>query len=105
MRQNRKRVPVILSRNEIKRMLGELEGEAWLMASLLYGCGIRLIECMELRIKDVDFELNEIRVRNGTGTNDRQTLLPISLKERLRHQINKSKLKFRENLFMNNFIQ
>ena len=98
-----KRVPVVLSRNEIKRVLEVLEGEARLMASLLYGCGIRLIECMALRIKDVDFELNEILVRDGKGNYDRRTLLPISLKEHLQLQINKSKLKFQENLYVNNF--
>jgi len=98
-----RRIPVVLSRNEVKRVLENLEGEARLMASLLYGCGIRLIECMELRIKDVDVELNEIVVRDGKGNNDRRTLLPISLKEFLQLQINKSKIKFRENLYINNF--
>jgi integron integrase len=92
-----------LSRNEVKRVLEKLEGEARLMASLLYGCGIRLIECMELRIKDVDVELNEIVVRDGKGNSDRRTLLPISLKELLELQISKSKIKFRENLYINNF--
>jgi len=98
-----KRALIVLSRNEVKRVLEELEGEARLMASLLYGCGIRLIECMELRIKDVDFELNEIVVWDGKGNIDRRTLLPISIKEFLQLQINKSKLKFQESLYINNF--
>lgn len=55
-----KKVPVVLSRNEVKKVLSQLEGEAWLMASLLYGSGLRLTECLSLRIKDVDYELNEI---------------------------------------------
>jgi len=82
-----KRVPVVLSRNEVKKVLSQLEGEAWLMASLLYGSGLRLTECLPLRIKDVDYELNEIIVRDGKGNNDRRTLLPSGLKDNLNLQI------------------
>ena len=73
---NGKRVPVVLSRNEVKNVLSQLDGEAWLMASLLYGSGLRLTECLRLRIKDVDCELNEIIVHDRKGNNDRRTLLP-----------------------------
>ena len=97
------RVPVILSRNEVKRILAELKGEAGLMANILYGCGVRLIECLELRIKDVDFELNEIIVRDGKGNNDRSTVFPDLLKEHLQIQINKAKIRLKENLSINNF--
>jgi len=98
-----KTAPVVLSRKEVKRVLAQLEGEARLMARLLYGCGIRLIECMELRIKDVNFDLKEIIVRDSAGTNSRQTLLPTSLIEPLQLQIRKAQLKFQENLYINNF--
>ncbi len=98
-----KRVPDVLSRKEVKKVLIELKGESWLMASLLYGCGLRLIECLELRIKDVDFELNEIIVRDGKGNNDRQTVFPDLLKEPLQIQISKAKIRFKENLSINNF--
>ena len=98
-----KRVPVVLSRNEVKRVLAELEGEALLMANILYGCGVRLIECLQLRIKDVDFELNEIIVRDGKGNNDRPTVFPYLLKELLQLQISKAKIRLKENLSINNF--
>ncbi|ADE14437.1 integron integrase [Nitrosococcus halophilus Nc 4] len=73
------RLPVVLSREEVSRLLGELEGEQWLMASLLYGSGLRLMECMRLRVKDIDFERQAIGVREGKGRKDRVTLLPEPL--------------------------
>ncbi len=97
------RVPVVLSRNEVKRVLAELKSEAGLMANILYGCGVRLIECLELRIKDVDFELNEIIVRDEKGNNDRSTVFPVLLKEPIQLQISKVKLIFKENLSIKNF--
>ncbi|NQT76698.1 MAG: integron integrase [Bacteroidetes bacterium] len=98
-----KKAPLVLSRNEVKKVLAELNGESWLMASLLYGCGLRLIESLELRIKDVDFELNEIIVRDGKDNNERTTVFPDLLKEPLQLQINKAKIIFKENLSINNF--
>ena len=61
-----------------------LDGTAWLMATLLYGAGLRLMECMRLRVKDVDFSSNQIVVRSGKGNKDRVTMLPTSVKEPLR---------------------
>ena len=61
------RVPVVLSRAEVDRLLVMLDGQVWLMASLLYGSGLRLLECLRLRVKDVDFDRNEITVRAGKG--------------------------------------
>ncbi|HXH07439.1 MAG TPA: integron integrase [Vicinamibacterales bacterium] len=78
-----RRMPVVLSREEIKAVLGQLEGVAWLMASLLYGAGLRLLECARLRVKDVDFQRNQIVVRGGKGDKDRVTMLPASVKEPL----------------------
>ncbi len=77
------RMPVVLSREEVKAVLGQLDGVPWLMASLLYGAGLRLLECARLRVKDVDFLRNQILVRGGKGDKDRVTMLPASVKEPL----------------------
>ncbi len=69
-------LPVVLSRAEVKALLGNLRGVEWIMASLLYGSGLRLLECCRVRIKDVEFTRKEIAVRDGKGNKDRVTLLP-----------------------------
>lgn len=61
------RIPAVLSREEVTRMLAVLDGQLWLMAALLYGTGMRLMECVRLRVKDVDFVRKEIVVRDGKG--------------------------------------
>ena len=70
------RMPVVLTVAEVQRVLARLEGTVWLMASLLYGTGLRLMECVRLRVKDMDFERLEIVVRDGKGGKDRVTMLP-----------------------------
>ena len=80
------RLPVVLSRAETERLLEQLSGRDWLLAGLLYGCGMRLLECLRLRVKDVDFGRNEITVRDGKGGKDRRTVLPARLHEALRLQ-------------------
>ena len=70
------RMPVVLTVAEVQRVLARLEGTVWLMASLLYGTGLRLMECVRLRMKDMDFERLEIMVRDGKGAKDRVTMLP-----------------------------
>ncbi|MBB3801048.1 integron integrase [Xanthomonas arboricola] len=80
-----RRVPVVLSREEVARLLAVLEGPCWLMASLLYGSGMRL-ECLRLRIKDVDAARCEIVVHDGKGGKDRRVPLPHSLREALQRQ-------------------
>ncbi len=82
-----RRIPAVLSREEVTRLLAALEGPAWLMAALLYGTGMRLMECIRLRIKDVDFDRGEIVVRNGKGGKDRRVPLPLRLRESLRAAI------------------
>ena len=99
----RDRWPVVLSRDEVRQVLCHLDGDAHIMASLLYGSGLRLNECLKLRIKDVDFDLNEIIVRNDKGDSDRQTLLPRKLRAHLKNQIEKSRIKWQENLLRENF--
>jgi site-specific recombinase XerD len=79
------RIPVVLSREEVKRVVGQLSGVAWLVVMLLYGAGLRLQECLELRVKDVDFERSEIVVRRGKGQKDRRTMLPSAVQELLGH--------------------
>ncbi|HET7930437.1 MAG TPA: integron integrase [Rhodanobacteraceae bacterium] len=82
-----KRLPVVLSRDEVARMLGVMDGKTWLMASLLYGAGLRLMECVRLRVKDVDFVRREITVREGKGNKDRRTMLPAMSVEALQGQL------------------
>jgi integron integrase len=77
------RLPVVLTRDEVRAVLARMEGEPRLMATLLYGCGLRLLECCRLRIKDVDFGRNQITVRRGKGDRDRATMLPVSVKAEL----------------------
>jgi integron integrase len=76
-------IPVVLSQGEVARVLRELHGREWLQASLLYGSGLRLLECLSLRIKDIDFDRNEICIRNAKGAKDRRTMLPARLRDPL----------------------
>ena len=82
------RLPVVMTREEVKAVLVNLSGDKWLMASLLYGAGLRLMECLSLRVQDIDFQSNEILVRNGKGAKDRISMLPgvckIPLQEHLK---------------------
>jgi integron integrase len=87
-----RRLPVVLSRDEIKAVLAHLRGDKLLMASLMYGAGLRLMECLRLRVQDIDFSRNEILVRGGKGAKDRVTMLPTSLKAPLREQLNRAKV-------------
>ncbi len=98
-----KRLPVVLSRDEIHRIFSNLQGESQLMASVLYGSGLRLRECLNLRVKDIDFGLNEIIIRGGKGDNDRKTILPGLLIPQLKRQIEKVSLRWEENLLLNGF--
>jgi integrase len=81
------RLPVVLTSAEVAALLGELHGIHWLMGSLLYGTGMRLMECVRLRVKDVDFEQGEIVIRQGKGGKDRRTVLPRSLHQALQAQL------------------
>jgi integron integrase len=74
------RLPVVLSKNEVASVLGRLQGPVRLVCDLLYGSGLRLLECLTLRIKDVDFDRGEIRVRDGKGRVDRVTMLPVRVR-------------------------
>src|SRR2546430_866578 len=77
------RLPVVLSRAEVSGVLSNMRGTAWLMASLLYGAGLRLLECVELRVKDINVDRGELTIRDGKGGKDRVTMLPVSLRKPL----------------------
>ncbi len=84
-----KRLPVVLSKEEARSLLNKMDGVYRLMAEILYGAGLRLMECLRLRIKDVDFQLKQIHVWDGKGAKDRLTVLPRLLIEPLKNQIAK----------------
>ncbi|MGH8742055.1 MAG: integron integrase [Burkholderiales bacterium] len=78
------RLPAVLARAEVEQVLAQLQGTRWLIASLLYGSGMRVLECLRLRVKDVDFSYRQILVRDGKGSKDRVTMLPEKLAGPLR---------------------
>ena len=78
------RMPVVLTQAEVLAVLSRMDGTMWLIASLLYGSGLRIMEALRLRVKDVDFAQREILVREGKGFKDRVTMLPLSLVEPLK---------------------
>lgn len=81
------RIPVVLSRDEVSRLPAAAEGPAGRVAQLLYGCGLRLLEGLRLRVKDVDFDRRVIVVREGKGGKDRVVMLPVSLRGPLHAQL------------------
>jgi len=82
-----KKLPTVLSREEIAALLARLEGTVQLVVMLLYGTGMRILECLRLRIQSVDFDLGVITIRDGKGRKDRTTLLPSSCRDRLRRHL------------------
>jgi integron integrase len=85
------RLPVVMTHDEVKAVLANLTGDKWLMASLMVGAGLRLMECLRLRVQDMDFSRNEIPVHDGKGAKDRVTMLPGSLKAPLHDHLKKVK--------------
>jgi integrase len=86
------RLPVVLTVEETRRVLARLDGQHGLMAGLLYGAGLRLLECVRLRVKDVDFGYRQITVRDGKGEKDRVTMLPQAVLGPLRAHLDKVKV-------------
>jgi integron integrase len=82
-----KRLPVVMTKEEARSVIGRLEGSVWIIACLMYGAGLRLMECLRLRIQDVDFGTNRISIRDGKGFKDRVTLLPESVKKPLKRHL------------------
>ena len=99
IRANRpKRLPIVLTKSEIRLVHAQLEGTYLLIAQLLYGSGMRLLEGLRLRVKDLDFERNEITVREGKGDKDRRTMLPESLKPALIQHLERVRLLHQKDL-------
>jgi integron integrase len=92
------KLPVVLSRAEVKRVFAHLHGTPKLMAGLLYGSGLRLMECVRLRVKDIDFELAQISVRDAKGGKDRVTMLPLNLAEPLQRHLLRIKAQHEQDL-------
>lgn len=92
------RLPVVLTRQEVASVLERMDGTHGLMARLLYGTGMRLMECMRLRVKDVDFERGEVMVRDGKGAKDRVTMLPHTLNEPLREYLQSRRKLYEDDL-------
>jgi integron integrase len=92
------RLPVVLSKNEVGKILARMDGTYALMAQLLYGTGMRLMECCRLRVKDIDFERREILIRDGKGAKDRVTMLPESLIQLLQQQLAKRRQLYEDDL-------
>lgn len=89
--KRKKRLPVVLTKSEIGQLFGKLSGLYLLMAKVIYGCGLRVGEGLQLRIKDIDFERNAVIIRSGKGDKDRETVLPESIKQELSEHIKKIK--------------
>jgi integron integrase len=83
------RLPVVFTREEARAVLARLDGVRWMMASLLYGSGLRLMECIRLRVEDVDFDRHQLVVRDGKGGKDRVTMVPDRLVEPLKIPLDK----------------
>ena len=91
-----KRLPVVLSVEEVRSVLAQLDGTCWVLASLLYGCGLRLMEAHRLRVKDVLFERGEVVVRETKGRKDRVTVLPASVVPSLQLHLAKLRARFEQ---------
>lgn len=86
-----RKLPVVFSKEEIRKILNQLDGQKWLMAQLMYGAGLRIMECLRLRVKDIDFYYKQIMVRDGKGGKDRVTVLPDIIVQLLKRHLEKVK--------------
>jgi integron integrase len=92
------RIPVVFTKQEVNQVIKNLSGVYFLIAGLMYGSGLRLMECLRLRVKDLDFSYNQVWVRHGKGAKDRVTPLPARLKEPLRKHLLSVKLQHQQDL-------
>ncbi|MEK7737821.1 MAG: integron integrase, partial [Pseudomonadota bacterium] len=92
------RLPVVLSRDEVRAVVSRMAGAPRLMAMLLYGSGLRLLECCQLRVKDLDFPQNQLLVRAGKGNKDRYTMLPAALQGPLQRHLEAVRKQHQEDL-------
>jgi integron integrase len=93
-----KHLPVVMTKKEARVVMRRLEGRVWMVACLMYGAGLRLRECLRLRVQDVDFGANQITIRDGKGFKDRVTLLPESVKEPLKQHLKEVKALHKDDL-------
>jgi integron integrase len=91
-------LPVVMTRAEVQRVLSNLDGTEWLVASMLYGAGLRVTECLQLRIKDVELSRHELLIRNAKGQKDRVTVLPDALVPHLKDHLTRVRLLFEADL-------
>ena len=91
-------VPVVLTREEVAKVVSLLDGEAQTIVKLLYGSGLRIMEAVRLRVKDVDFQMKQVTVRSGKGDKDRFTTLPVSLIPPLENQMRKARVLHEQDL-------
>lgn len=84
-----RRLPVVLSPEEVRQLLSQLDGKYWIAATLLYGSGLRLLECLRLRVQDIEFGIGQLVVRSGKGDKDRVTILPKSVIDPLKDHLKK----------------
>lgn len=96
--QRKAKVPLVLSKEEVRRVLAAVSPEYQLVCRLLYGAGMRLLECLRLRVKDVNLERNEIVIHDGKGGKDRVTMLPDTLKRELQQHLERVKLLHEQDL-------
>ena len=92
------RLPVVFTREEVQAILTRLDGTPHLMASLLYGSGLRLMECLRLRVKDIELEMHQITIRDGKGQKDRVTMLPRATRDPLQRQLERAEALFGDDL-------
>jgi integron integrase len=92
------RLPIVLTKDEVKKVIDHMNDVPRLMAILLYGAGLRLMECCRLRVKDIDFSRNEIVVRSGKGNKDRYTMLPSTVRDSLVQHLRVAKLQHDDDL-------
>ena len=92
------RVPLVLSRDEVAAVMKHLTGRVWVIVVLLYGAGLRIAECLELRVKDIDFDRHQVVVRRGKGQKDRRTMLPVAVRERLQSHLAEVKRQYEHDL-------
>jgi integron integrase len=96
-------LPLILTKAEIEQILDQMEGDPWLMTSLLYGSGLKVKECTSLRVRNLDFSTMHIKIFSDNGDEDHRTPLPFRLEEHLVRQVKKVKIKLEENLLRKRF--
>ncbi len=96
--KRRERLPIVLTRSEVRAILQRMEGPAALVAGLLHGSGLRLLEALQLRVKDIDLEKREIHVRDGKGRKDRRTMIPATLLQPLQRHLKEVEAQHRHDL-------